>query len=248
MEAMLFGVLAAGATVLGGLWGTWPRLFARREVIMYALALGAGFLLAAVFLKMIPASLDLELWRGRWVPPLLLVLSGYLLIQFFEHTLAPHFHFGEETHAEALVGQRTVWAAIGGVALHAFFDGVAMAAGFHVAPRVGILISLAIFFHKLPEGFTVASIVLASGRSSHAARWASMAVAAATLLGFFLVGLAEGGIPYALPLSAGVTLYVAASDLIPEINRENRGAASLVVFLGVALYYITEQALEAFGL
>jgi zinc transporter ZupT len=55
-------------------------------------------------------------------------------------------------------------------------------------------------------------------------------------------------VPYALPISAGVTLYVAASDLIPEINRENRSTASLVVFLGVALYYMTERVLETFGL
>ncbi|MCS6816975.1 MAG: ZIP family metal transporter [Blastocatellia bacterium] len=247
MEAAIFGGLAALATIVGGWWVTWPGIAIRRSLLSSLLALGAGFLLAAVFLKVIPTSLDLEVWRGRLSGPLILVLAGYLLIQLFEHTVAPHFHFGEETHAEALAERHVVWAAIGGVALHAFFDGAAIAAGFHVEHRLGILIFIAIFLHKLPEGFTVASVVLASGRSRRAARWASVGVAVATLLGLISVGAVRGTVPYALPLSAGVTLYVAASDLIPEINRENRRAASLIVFLGVALYYMTEKALEEFG-
>jgi len=245
MEAILFGGVAALANIAGGFWVTWPHPVLRRSLLSYLLALGAGFLLAAVFLKVIPASLDLDLWRGRSAAPLILVLAGYLLLQLFEHTVASHFHFGEETHAEALLERHVAWTAIGGVALHAFFDGVAIAAGFHVEHRLGLLIFVAIFLHKLPEGFTVASILLASGRSPRAARWASVGVAAATLLGLAIMGAARGMVPYALPLSAGVTLYVAASDLIPEINRENRRASSLVVFLGVALYYMTEKALEA---
>jgi len=245
VDAVIFGGLAALANILGGFWMTWPRLASRRSLLSYPLAVGAGFLLAAVFLKVIPTSLDLDMWRERSTMPLILVLVGYLLIQLFEHTVAPHFHFGEETHVEALVGRRVVWAAIGGVALHAFFDGVAIAAGFHMEHRLGVLLFIAIVLHKLPEGFTVASIVLASGRSRRTARGASIGIAAATLLGVASVGVAREMVPYALPISAGVMLYVAASDLIPEINRENRSTSSLVVFLGVALYYMTERALEA---
>ncbi len=247
MEAILFGGIAALANVAGGFWVTWPRPVLRRSLLSHLMALGAGFLLAAVFLKVIPASLDLNLWSGRSVAPLVLVLVGYLLIQLFEHTVAPHFHFGEETHAEVCAERHVVWTAVGGVALHAFFDGVAIGAGFHVGHQLGVLIFIAIFLHKLPEGFTVASIMLASGCSLRAARWASVGVAAATLLGLALMSAAREVVPYALPLSAGVTLYVAASDLIPEVNRENRSASSLVVFLGVALYYMTEKALEAVG-
>ena len=49
-----------------------------------------------------------------------------------------------------------------------------------------------------------------------------------------------------LPLSTGVTLYVAASDLIPEVNEERGLRMPLVVFLGVALFYVTEHLLDAF--
>ena len=57
----------------------------------------------------------------------------------------------------------------------------------------------------------------------------------------------SGAVAYALPLSTGVTLYVAASDLMPEVNEERGIRMALVVFLGVALFYVTDLALEALG-
>ena len=51
-----------------------------------------------------------------------------------------------------------------------------------------------------------------------------------------------------LAFSAGVTLYVAASDLIPEVNRSGRGRVAVMVFVGVLLYYATEHLIEAFGI
>jgi zinc transporter ZupT len=57
----------------------------------------------------------------------------------------------------------------------------------------------------------------------------------------------SGAITYALPISTGVTLYVAASDLIPEVNEERGIAMAVVVFLGVALFWGAEVALNALG-
>lgn len=247
-ETVLYGLLAALANILGGLWITSPGNKVSRTPLTYLLALGAGFLLAAVFLKVIPASLRLPRWHEQMEIPLLLVLGGYLLIQFFEHTVAPHFHFGEETHGEAVLATPAMVAAVGGLAMHTFFDGVAIASSTTVDPRLGLIVFIAIVLHKIPEGFTVASIVLASGRSPQVARSATTVVALATLAGVAAVAAARESVVYALPLSAGVTLYVATSDLIPEINKAERGFISLVVFGGVALYYATEKVLERVGL
>ncbi|MCL6482053.1 MAG: ZIP family metal transporter, partial [Firmicutes bacterium] len=89
--------------------------------------------------------------------------------------------------------------------------------------------------HKVPEGFTVASLMLASGRSRRTALGAALLLAAATLVGVLLIAVRATQVKYALPISAGVTIYVAASDLIPEINREPGTRLALLVFLGVAL-------------
>ncbi len=247
-ETLLYGLLAASANMLGGFWLTVPRNKGSRTPLTYLLAVGAGFLLAAVFLGVVPASLGLEHWRDRMEIPLLLVLGGYLLIQFFEHTVAPHFHFGEETHRDAVLHAPAMAAAVGGLALHTFFDGVAIASSATVSSRLGLIVFIAILLHKVPEGFTVASIVLASGRSPRAARGATAIVALATLAGVAAVAAGKDSVVYALPLSAGVTLYVATSDLIPEINKSERGITSLIVFGGVALYYVTEKILETVGL
>jgi zinc transporter ZupT len=179
-----------------------------------------------------------------------LLLAGYLLIQLFEHTIAPHFHFGAETHPESFMRPSAAYAAVGGLWIHTFFDGVSIAAAFLVNFRVGLLVFIAILLHKMPEGFTVASIMLAAGRSSRTALLATVAIGAATLAGVVAVALLHAktrtAVGYALPFSAGVTLYVAASDLIPEVNHkeERNPTVSIVVFGGVALFYLLHKLIE----
>jgi len=80
------------------------------------------------------------------------LLGGYLLIQLFEHTIAPHFHFGEETHPEHLIKPSAAYAAMGGLTIHTFFDGVSIAAAFLTNLKVGLLVFVAIMLHKVPEG------------------------------------------------------------------------------------------------
>src|SRR5207244_1745624 len=94
-----------------------------------------------------------------------LVLLGYLLIHFFEHTVTPHFHFGEETHSDQFAHRHLGYSVLMGLVIHTFFDGIAIAAGFLVSNWLGWVIFLAIFLHKIPEGFTVSSVMLASGSS-----------------------------------------------------------------------------------
>jgi len=244
---ILYGVMAAAATFLGGVLVSSRRL--GQTALRYLIALGAGFMLAAVFLKIIPKSI--ELWQGAALTPMLWVMIGYLLIQLFEHTIAPHFHFGEETHEAAMLEQHAALAAVGALLVHSFFDGVSIAAASLVSAELGILIFLAILLHKLPEGFTVASMMLAAKRTPRSAMLAALSIGAATFAGVALVLIFSGATlwarplsAYILPLSAGVTLYVAASDLIPEVNKEEGATPSLIVFAGVAFFYLTELLVE----
>jgi zinc and cadmium transporter len=237
----LYGVLAAAANVVGGFWVT-SREHLSQWTLRILVALGAGFMLAAVFLEVLPESL--HSWEAGSNRPWLLFLCGYLLVQFFEHTVAPHFHFGEETHHEEMLHKRVAFTAVGALAIHTFFDGISIASGFVIDMKLGLIIFIAIMLHKLPEGFTVASIMLASGRGKAAARRATIFIGAATLLGVATVAILRDLAPYTLPLSAGVTLYVAASDLIPEVNEKGGFKTSLFVFLGVALYYLTDVLLS----
>lgn len=239
--SLVLGAAAAAANVLGGLIVVsrrhWNEIF-----LKYFIALGAGFMLAAVFLKMIPESMRLS----DRAP--LLILAGYFLVHFFEHTVAPHFHFGEEVHQDEMINPAVGFSALVGLSTHTFFDGVTIASGFLVSVPLGLLLFFAVLLHKIPEGFTVASIALASGRGKDGAVFASFVLAAATLAGVLGMNYFSGAVHYGLPLSAGVTLYVAASDLMPEVNESRGIRMALVVFLGVAAFYSTELVLEAVGL
>jgi zinc transporter ZupT len=245
---ILYGVIAAAANLLGGLLVSVRRI--GHTTLRYLIAIGAGFMLAAVLLKIVPESI--ELWSGKAASPMIWLLGGYLLIQLFEHTVAPHFHFGEETHEEAMLAHHAALAGIGALMIHTFFDGVSIAVGFLVSFQLGIIIFVAIILHKVPEGFTVASMMLAAGGSRRRASMAALLVGLVTFGGVALVllfqQLAVYSRPissYALPFSAGVTLYVAASDLIPEVNTREGGAKiSFMVFAGVALFYAADKLLE----
>ena len=255
---LLFGLLAAGANVVGGL--VLVKSGAHRlgeRFLKYLVALGAGFMLAAIFIEILPETIGIwtqtlhgEAAARAVVGAMTLLLLGYLSIQLFEHTLAPHFHFGAETHPESFMKPSAAYTAVGGLVIHTLFDGVYIASAFLVNFRVGVLVFIAILLHKMPEGFTVASIMLASGRSTKKALIATGAIGAATLAGVIGVVLLNSrmtnAIGYALPFSAGVTLYVAASDLIPEVNHkeERNPTVSIVVFVGVALFYLLHMLIE----
>lgn len=225
--SLLLGLTAAVANVFGGVlivkvnWG--------RDYLRYFIALGAGFMLATALLEMIPEGLRLvEEWG------LALVLGGYLLVHFFEHTITAHFHFGEEVHPEEVVHPQVGYAAVLGMLIHALFDGMAIASGFIISTWLGLIVFVAIFLHKIPDGFTVASVMMASGRGPRQAMGAAVLMGAATLAGLGLIWLLRAQVAYLLLLSAGATLYVAASDLIPEVNREPGILMAVWVFVGVA--------------
>ncbi len=228
------GLVAAAGNLIGGYFVVrrdWPRQF-----LQYFLALGAGYMLAVAFVDIIPESVRLS---GE--SALLFVLIGYFIVHLFEHTVAPHFHFGEETHCEEVSHHHARTTVLLGMVIHTFFDGVAIAAGFLVSTWLGAVIFVAVFLHKLPEGFTVASVVLASGQGKRNAILAAGLLGAATLFGVLLTSALQGQLKYALPLSGGVTLYVAATDLLPEVNREPNWRMALLVFVGVASLLIMQH-------
>ena len=238
--ALLLGAVAGLADLLGGALVArrrrWDRAF-----LQYFLALGAGFMLAAAFLRMVPESFE------KASHPYLYVLIGYFAVHLSEHTLTPHFHFGEEVHADALVHPAVGYLALAGLGLHTFFDGVTIASGFLISSPLGLILFFAVLLHKLPEGFAMASLILASGGSRRMALLASGALGLATVLGVALMSSFTGVVGQALAVSAGVTIYVAASDLIPEVNKERGWGVALTVFGGVFLYWLAEFALDAAG-
>jgi len=239
---ILYGLVAACAELLGGslvvLRKQWPK-----RVQEYLLALSAGFILALVFIELVPESLEKV---GPEAP--LFMLMGYAVLHFFEHTIVGHLHFGEETHHEVMVARTASIATFVGLSIHAFFDGFAISVGMQFNFYLGILIFVAVFLHKIPEGLTIASVMIAAEHRRQTAFLASVAIGVATMLGivsvFVLSGVSERLVGLAFAFSAGIATYVGASDLIPEINRSNNRVIPVFVFVGMVLFYAGRVVLE----
>ncbi len=234
---VVYALLAGAMDVLGGALVITPARRSRR-LLAFLVAFGAGFMLCVALLEMVPDAL---VARGG----ITAVLIGYLLVHLTQHTLTPHFHFGEETHGEEMVSPGVGGFALLGLLPHAFFDGVAISSALLTSPRLGLLVFTAVALHKVPEGVSLVSIMLASGNTARAAVLSVASIAVATVIGAVLTPSFELLARYGLGLSAGVTIYVAASNLIPESQRERGWLVPGGVFLGVLAFYLIRFLLPA---
>jgi zinc transporter ZupT len=236
---LIYALIAALANVVGGLLITSasPRgIRAQRLLLGFA----AGFMLAVAFLAMMPHAILDTAGAAGWL------LGGYLLVHATQHVLTPHFHFGEETHREAMLDRWVGTAALLGLLLHTFFDGVAIASAFEVEPSLGMLVFLAVFLHKVPEGVTVASIMLVSGSSKRRAMLGVVLLGLSTVGGVFATAWLAPLAQHGLAISAGVTFYVAASNLVPEVQKQKDYASALAIFGGVMVYVLAQLLLGRF--
>ena len=231
--------LAAGAANLAGALVVVQGSRRGTRTIEGAIAFGAGFMVSVVMLSMLPEAFA----SGPGAAPR--VLGGFLAVHLAQHVLTPHFHFGEETHH---VTPGAGASAVIGLSLHTFFDGVAIASGFAVSNRLGILLFLAIFLHKLPEGVTISSIQVAGGTPARRAVGSAALLGLATVLGVLLTDTLAVLTRHGLALSAGVTIYVAASNLVPEFQGKRGWRLPLAFFLGAAGFFATREIVQAVGI
>jgi zinc transporter ZupT len=197
----------------------------------------AGYLLSVTLVRIIPESMEA---RGGETNALW-VLGGYLLVHVMEHGITLHFHYGEETH--------TVGSPLGGVlalvglSLHSLMDGVAIAAALSTHSNLGPLVVLGILFHRIPEGGTIASIFLVNGFGNRGALMAAGTLALAALIGSAGQSLLHLPIGPMLGLTAGLTLYVASSDLLPEVQKVSGFRSTIALLSGVGIFLVSARLL-----
>lgn len=237
-KALLYALFAAAGNVIGAIAVT-RRAARGLAVIEHFVAFGAGFMLSVAIVELLPAALARS---GSAAPGL--VLAGYLAVHLTQHTVTPHFHFGEETHPVTKIAGTS---ALVGLLLHTFFDGVAIASAFLVRSELGIMVFIAIFLHKLPEGVTIASLMLAGGRTVERAIGAAALLGLATLVGVVLTDEMGFLIRHGLALSAGVTIYVAASNLVPEFQGKKGWKLPAAFFAGALVFFLTKMLIDSAG-
>jgi len=227
-QEYLYGTLAAGGNVLGAL-AVVSRARWSVRALDAMIAVAAGFMMAVVVVEIFPEAIA----RGG-TNAATIALAGYMLVHLTQHTLVKHFHFGEETHH---VTEAVSLSALIGLMMHTVVDGVAIASGFGVSTALGTLIFVAVLLHKFPEGLAISSLFLAAGASRRRALLAAAALGGATIVGVALTDGIPALTAHGLALSAGVTLYVAASNLVPEFQAKHDWRLPISFFVGAVLFF-----------
>lgn len=203
----------------------------------YAVSFAAGVLLSVSLLHLLPEAVH-EIGEKGYV----LVLFALLLSFFFEEYFA-HLHHHEHHKRTAL--KASIPLVIFGDTIHNFIDGVAIAAAYLTDPYLGVIVTLATFLHETPHEIGDFGVLISAGwprgKTFIANLFSALATFPGALLVFFFMRDAHEKIGVLLAISAGVFLYLGASDFLPEVGEEERGVATwkklALLLFGVAIMY-----------
>jgi zinc and cadmium transporter len=235
-DKLIFAAAAAAANLVGALAVTSRQQWSVRALDAM-LAFAAGFMISVGMIDLLPEALA----RGG-ESAAVVALGGYLAVHLTQHVIGTHFHFGEETHH---VSEAVSLAALVGLLLHTFVDGVAVASGFDIGGAVGALVFVAVVLHKVPEGLAISSLFLAAGQGRVRALLAAAALGAATFIGVLVTDRIGVLRDHGLALAAGVTLYVGMSNLVPEFRKRGGWHLPLAFMGGTAVYFVARALVGA---
>ncbi|GHT41979.1 divalent cation transporter [Endomicrobiia bacterium] len=222
---IIYSLIAAGVAMIGALTVLAFHEWSERNSFLI-INFAAGMMLALAFTHLIPESSDLNPNTMTYV------LLGFLIMFFLQFFVLFHPCHDHECskHMDTV--------SIAGLSLHSVIDGLMIAVGFEAASGVGILTTLAILFHKFPDGITISGILLHSGATKKKIFNSSLLTACftpiGTIIGMFLFkDMSKSMLGSFLGVTAGSFIFLAASDLIPETHKSKNKATSLMLFVGV---------------
>ena len=198
-------------------------------------AFAAGSLLAAAFFNLIPESLE-------QLGSLGFVLVGIILFFLIESFI--HWHHHNEECEECV--RPFVYLNLIGDGLHNFLDGLIVAASFLVSIPTGIITSIAIAFHEIPQELGDFAVLIHGGMEKKKALLfnflSALLAVVGGIVGWVAFSKIEALIPYIIAMAAGGFIYIAASDLFPELHKEKEHKRILIqavsVILGILVIWI----------
>ncbi|MQY04914.1 ZIP family metal transporter [Actinomadura macrotermitis] len=244
--ALLLAVVAFLMTLTGGLLAM--RVRDRRHLV---LGLAGGLILGVVAFDLLPESLEISDTELLHVPlPMIGFAAGFLLLHLVEQAAALHQgHEGEyapHTHAHGSAGGRVGILAACALVGHSLVDGLSIGLGFQADARSGIVVAMAVIVHDLADGFNTFTAASLNRSDQRPARILLLLDALAPIAGAgiaLLVPVPKAVLGPYLGFFAGVLLYLAAAEILPEAHSPHprvltlclTGAGLLTVFAVVAL-------------
>jgi zinc and cadmium transporter len=247
LVAATFGSVVS---LIGGLYllyGKWGVAKLQRLSVPFA----AGALLAAAFFDLLPEALD----GSSSHDVLTITLVGFLFFFVLERSLSWFHHHHEEADEHShVLGRRNAALIVIGDTIHNFIDGLAIGASFLVSPATGIVTTIAIAAHEIPQEVGDFGLLLSKGLSKRRVLWINFMIAVITIIGAALVYGMGGFFPipneYLLGSTAGFFIYIAASDIIPTIHAEPRrrvaNVQTAVLIFGVLFVALTIHMAHSF--
>jgi zinc and cadmium transporter len=232
MSNLLFALLATFLISLISLLGVFSLSIKHKllhKIIIYLLALAAGTLMADAFFHLIPESAEALGIETSLLVTFLAFFAFFIIEKIFQWR---HCH-KENCHVHSFGYINLL-----GDSIHNFIDGLIIAASFAIDWRVGLSSSLAIALHELPQEFGDFGVLIHAGFSKKKAILLNFAVALVAILGT-IVGSFYSGVEsfnyYLLAIAAGGFIYIATSDLLPEIRAEKNVGKLLLSLLSFSI-------------
>lgn len=235
---LIYGTLAGLATILGMYLVLVKEAWARKNTI-YLISFSAGVLLAVAFSHLIPESEALNKNALVWM------LGGFVFFYILEHLIIIHSCQENEECAVHPIDK----IALLGMGFHSLLDGLIIGVGFEISSTLGILTTIAVLLHKLPDGISMISILLYNNYQRKEAIRYSLIVALLTPIGavfsFFLFSkLSTEILGIFLAIAAGSFLYIASADLIPEIHKKSKILNIVLLIFGIIMPFLVERLLK----
>lgn len=218
------------------------------KILLVLVALAGGGLMGGAFLHLLPEAIhEFEHKGGEILTVFLFVILGFVLFLMIEQYLHWHHHHHLHDHQDGRKDccpkKPVAYLILVADGFHNLIDGLIIAASFIVNPAVGIITTIAVALHEIPQEIGDFGVLVHGGYKRGKALLfnfisASIAIVGG-VVGFFIAESIEGAMVYMLPIAAGGFIYIAASDLVPEIKHGERGLRMLlnlfVFLLGIGL-------------
>ncbi len=265
LNVLGYSVLAGIATIAGALLILYKYDWARHNSI-HLMSFAAGIMLALAFLYLIPEAIYVAHEGGDHLAEaehddethaveseqearltFIIVLLGFTAFYAVESMIMIHPRHDVEAegpHKHSRLGILSIV----GLTSHSLIDGVVIAVGFKAGSQMGLMATVAVILHEMPEGIVTTSILLHDAMERVRIFWFSLLVAIATPVGavvsYSILGEASGNILRTLlALAAGSFIYIAAADLIPETHEEEKWLNTVVLIIGMAVLYFMGRLL-----
>ncbi len=238
-QIIIANIVISLLSLSGAVMILWKKILTK-NIIPYLVSFAAGVILTTAFMDLFPEAVEQAAESGLKINIFLPAFLGVVTSFFIERFLL-WFHHHEHTHGM----KPTIFLITIGDGIHNLIDGITIAAAYLANPALGLITTISIAVHEIPQEIADFSILIHSGLSKKNALIVNILSAITAviggILGYYFLYNFKSALPILLSFSAGIFIYISCSDLIPDLHRdykEQRKWAQVMPFIvGIFLMY-----------